>query len=180
MAYDAPPPGGYPPPPPGGYPPPPPGGYGGYGGAPGPMPENYLVWAILTTLFCCLPFGIVSIVYAAQVSGKYTSGDYAGAVASSENAEALGHLLGRQHRGGRHASASSFIIVAAIASSSVMTVSAQGVRPAAEAADGRPGAHAVGSLGRLPWLLPRPAPSRCSRSSTRTSRVTIPCARSGR
>ena len=84
MAYDAPPPGGYPPPPPG-YPPP--GGYGGYGGAPGPMPESYLVWAILTTLFCCLPFGIVSIVYAAQVSGKYTSGDYAGAVASSENAK---------------------------------------------------------------------------------------------
>ncbi len=50
------------------------------------MPQNYLVWAILATLFCCLPFGIVSIVYAAQVSGKYTSGDYAGATASSENA----------------------------------------------------------------------------------------------
>jgi Interferon-induced transmembrane protein len=51
------------------------------------MPETYLVWAILTTLFCCLPGGIVSIVYAAQVSGKYNSGDYAGAVASSENAK---------------------------------------------------------------------------------------------
>ena len=23
---------------------------------------NHLVWAILSTLFCCLPFGIVSIV----------------------------------------------------------------------------------------------------------------------
>ena len=31
---------------------------------------NNMVWAILTTLFCCLPFGIVSIVYAAQVDGK--------------------------------------------------------------------------------------------------------------
>jgi uncharacterized membrane-anchored protein len=45
------------------------------------------VWAILTTLFCCLPFGIVSIVYAAQVDGKYNSGDYAGAVASSKSAK---------------------------------------------------------------------------------------------
>jgi hypothetical protein len=26
---------------------------------------NHLVWAILATLFCCLPLGIVSIVYAA-------------------------------------------------------------------------------------------------------------------
>ncbi len=52
-----------------------------------PMPPNYLVWAILTTIFCCLPAGIVSIVYAAQVSGKYHSGDVAGAVASSENAK---------------------------------------------------------------------------------------------
>ena len=51
------------------------------------MPQNYLVWAILSTLFCCLPLGIVSIVYAAQVSGKYSSGDYAGAVTSSENAK---------------------------------------------------------------------------------------------
>jgi len=23
--------------------------------------DNYLVWAILSTIFCCLPFGIVSI-----------------------------------------------------------------------------------------------------------------------
>lgn len=87
MSSDFPPPppdgGGYPPPPPGGYPP---GGGGGYG-APGPMPENYLVWAILTTLFCCLPAGVVSIVFASQVSGKYHSGDYAGAVRSSENAK---------------------------------------------------------------------------------------------
>lgn len=53
---------------------------------PGEVP-NYLVWAILTTIFCCLPFGIVSIVYAAQVNGKLAAGDYAGAVASSNNAK---------------------------------------------------------------------------------------------
>jgi len=40
---------------------------------------NNLVWAILTTLFCCLPLGIVSIVYAAQVDGKRAAGDLAGA-----------------------------------------------------------------------------------------------------
>ena len=27
-------------------------------------PDNYLVWAILTTILCCLPFGVVSIVFA--------------------------------------------------------------------------------------------------------------------
>ena len=32
-----------------------------------------------TTLLCCLPAGIVSIVFAAQVDGKWNSGDYAGA-----------------------------------------------------------------------------------------------------
>src|SRR5438128_1439779 len=31
---------------------------------------NYLVQSILCTLFCCLPFGIVAIVYAAQVNSK--------------------------------------------------------------------------------------------------------------
>jgi hypothetical protein len=45
------------------------------------------VWAILTTLFCCLPFGIVSIVFAARVDSKYSSGDYAGALEASNNAK---------------------------------------------------------------------------------------------
>ncbi len=51
-----------------------------------PVP-NYLAPAILTTLFCCLPFGIVSIVYAAQVNGKLVAGDRAGALQSSQNAK---------------------------------------------------------------------------------------------
>ena len=76
-----------PPPPPGQYGssfPPPQTGYGGPG-AGGQVP-NYLVWAILTTIFCCLPAGIVSIVYAAQVNSKLAVGDYAGAQQSSKNA----------------------------------------------------------------------------------------------
>ena len=50
-------------------------------------PDNYLVWAILTTVFCCLPAGIVSIVYSAQVNGKFYSGDIDGAERASENAK---------------------------------------------------------------------------------------------
>lgn len=40
-----------------------------------PPPPQYL---------CCLPFGIVSIVYAAQVNGKITVGARAGALQSSK------------------------------------------------------------------------------------------------
>lgn len=81
-----------PPPFPGGYPGPGgfpgPGGYGGFAGNPvGPPPPNHLVWAILVTIFCCLPAGVVSIVYAAQVNNKYRAGDYAGAVAASRAAK---------------------------------------------------------------------------------------------
>ena len=50
-------------------------------------PDNYLVWAILATLCCCVPTGIAAIVFAAQVDGKWASGDYAGAQESSEKAK---------------------------------------------------------------------------------------------
>jgi hypothetical protein len=71
---------------PGGYGPGP-GGYGPGGQPSGPKPPSYLVWAILTTLFCCLPFGIVSIVYAARVDSKYNAGDMAGSLEASNNAK---------------------------------------------------------------------------------------------
>ena len=48
---------------------------------------NHLVWAILVTLFCFLPTGIVAIVYASQVSSKLAAGDYTGAVESSNKAK---------------------------------------------------------------------------------------------
>ncbi|MCR6483256.1 CD225/dispanin family protein [Amycolatopsis sp. OK19-0408] len=54
-----------------------PGGPGGY--QPGPPPSNNLVWAILTTIFCCLPFGIVSIVQAAKVNSLWAQGQTAAA-----------------------------------------------------------------------------------------------------
>ncbi len=53
---------------------------------PEPKPKNWLVESILTTLFCCLPFGIAGIVFAAQVNSKYQAGDYAGALQASKDA----------------------------------------------------------------------------------------------
>jgi hypothetical protein len=58
-----------------------------YGQPPGSPPPNYLVPAILATVFCCLPLGIASIVFAAQVNGKYAAGDIAGAQESSRKAK---------------------------------------------------------------------------------------------
>lgn len=53
---------------------------------PGNQPGSHLVFSILTTLFCCLPLGIVSIVKASQVSGLWAQGNYAGAQAASDSA----------------------------------------------------------------------------------------------
>jgi hypothetical protein len=61
-------------------------GPGGYPSGQPPVP-NHLVWSILATLFCCLPFGIVAIVYSSQVSSKLQAGDFAGAQASSRSAK---------------------------------------------------------------------------------------------
>lgn len=62
----------------------------------GPAPPNHLVWAILTTVMCCVPFGIASIVYAAKVDGLYTRGDYQGALEASNKAKnwAIASLVG--------------------------------------------------------------------------------------
>ncbi len=48
---------------------------------------NYLVQAILVTACCCMPAGVVSIVYAAQVNSQIASGNIAGAMQSSANAK---------------------------------------------------------------------------------------------
>ena len=41
-----------------------------------PCPKTWLAESILSTIFCCVPFGIVGIVYAAQVSSNYHAGRY--------------------------------------------------------------------------------------------------------
>ena len=50
-------------------------------------PKNYLVESILATVLCCLPLGIVGIVYATQVNTKYDVGDYEGAIKASKDAK---------------------------------------------------------------------------------------------
>ncbi len=75
-----------PPPVPGTGTPPPP-------GAPQPQPfsrshiNNHLTKAILATILCCLPLGIVAIVKAAQVNGKIEAGVFEGAMNSSNEAD---------------------------------------------------------------------------------------------
>lgn len=49
--------------------------------------DNYLVFAILSTVLCCLPAGIPAIVYASQVNSKLQLGDVAGAQLASKNAK---------------------------------------------------------------------------------------------
>ena len=48
--------------------------------------KTHLTEAILVTLFCCLPFGIVAIVNAAKVSNLVAVGKYSEAEEASNNA----------------------------------------------------------------------------------------------
>jgi hypothetical protein len=52
-----------------------------------PKIQNYLVPSILITLCCCVPAGIVAIIYAAQVNSKLAAGDIAGAQNSARLAK---------------------------------------------------------------------------------------------
>lgn len=50
---------------------------------------NYLVPAILCTIFCCLPFGIAGILFAAQANSKTQQGDYDGANIAASRAKQM-------------------------------------------------------------------------------------------
>ena len=45
------------------------------------------MWAILVTVLCCLPLGIVSIVKSTQVSGLWGQGRYAEAQKAADDAK---------------------------------------------------------------------------------------------
>jgi len=49
-----------------------------------PCPPTNLVWAIISTVLCCIPTGIVAIIYALKVTNKYREGDIEGAKRASE------------------------------------------------------------------------------------------------
>lgn len=53
-----------------------------------PMPQAWLLWSVLATVFCCTAAGIVAIVYSAQVSARYYRGDLEGSRRASRRAEA--------------------------------------------------------------------------------------------
>ncbi|HUN14813.1 MULTISPECIES: CD225/dispanin family protein [unclassified Alistipes] len=49
-------------------------------------PDNNLVWAILATVLCCLPFGIVAIIKSTQVDSFWAAGRYDEAVQAAADA----------------------------------------------------------------------------------------------
>lgn len=53
----------------------------------GKCPNNYLVWAILATILCCVPFGIVAIVYSSKVQNDWNMGQYDKARSDSNKAQ---------------------------------------------------------------------------------------------
>lgn len=55
-------------------------------------PDNYLIWAILSTLFCCLPLGIVAIIKATQVDSYWAQDKYEDAYQSAADAKRWTHI----------------------------------------------------------------------------------------
>ena len=52
-----------------------------------PMPPTYLAWSIVAMLLCCIPTGIVALIYATKVEPRYEGGDLEGARKASDSAE---------------------------------------------------------------------------------------------
>ncbi|MFT4848454.1 MAG: hypothetical protein ACI83B_000985, partial [Sediminicola sp.] len=50
-------------------------------------PDNNLVWAIVSTVLCCWPLGVVSIIKSAKVNTLWAQGDYEGAQKSADDAK---------------------------------------------------------------------------------------------
>lgn len=64
-------------------------------GAAGNVPSNMgiaIAATILSLIFCCLPHGLISLIYAMQVNKKAAAGDMAGAQAASGSAKTWGMI----------------------------------------------------------------------------------------
>ena len=53
----------------------------------GTPPDNNLVWAILCTVLCCLPLGIVAIIKSTKVKELWALGDHDGAMKAAADAK---------------------------------------------------------------------------------------------
>ena len=61
---------------------------GGYqNNQPYPNIQSPMVWSILSTICCCLPFGIVSIVYASKVNSLLSVGNFQAAKEAADKAK---------------------------------------------------------------------------------------------
>lgn len=49
-------------------------------------PDNYLVWAILSTVLCCVPFGVVAIIKSTKVDSLWSEGKHQEAIESAKSA----------------------------------------------------------------------------------------------
>lgn len=61
-------------------------GQAGYGGVPQKV-DTWLWQSIVATLLCCLPVGVVGIVFAAQANSALSSGNYTEATAKARQAK---------------------------------------------------------------------------------------------
>lgn len=50
-------------------------------------PDNFQIWAILSTVLCCLPLGIVAILKSNKVDNLWAMGKYEEAQAASKDAK---------------------------------------------------------------------------------------------
>ena len=64
-------------------------------GAQATVPNNLVIAIIATVVsfvFCCLPHGVISLIYALQVNKKAAVGDTAGAMAAAASAKTWGMI----------------------------------------------------------------------------------------
>jgi hypothetical protein len=55
-------------------------------------PNDHMIFAILTCLFCFWPTSIVALIYSCEVNDRYNAGDHVGAVESSRKAYQWGKI----------------------------------------------------------------------------------------
>ena len=54
---------------------------------PAVKPDNNLIWAILTTVLCCMPLGVVAIIKASSVDNLWNQGQYEAAIKAAAEAK---------------------------------------------------------------------------------------------